>query len=88
MKDQSTVLLNHMGAGHKITRYEAILNFGIQNITARIADIRNHGIDVKTKEKRDPTGKRYAQYYITAGEVEHALNSKKLGRVNGQLYLK
>lgn len=88
MRDQTTTLLNHLAKGKTITRLEAMYNFGIQNITARILDIRHGGIDVKVKMKRDPQGRRYGQYYITAGEIEHATNSGKLGRAHGQLYLK
>jgi len=87
-KNQNDTLLNHLGKGKTLTRLEAMFDFGIQNITARVTDLRNAGIDVKMKEKRDPNNRRYAQYYITAGEIEHAVNRGVIVRTHNQLYLK
>ncbi len=77
---QTDKLLNHLARGKRTTRIEALFDFHIQNITARITDLRNSGIDVKHLMKRDPNGGRYAEYFLTAGEVEHALNSGRIYR--------
>lgn len=87
--NQNDTLLTHLGRGKTITRLEAMFDFGIQNITARVTDIRNAGVDVLARIKADPKGRKYAQYYITAGEIEHAINTGLVVRTeNDRLWLK
>lgn len=61
---QNDSLLDHFKSGKSITRLEALFSFGIQNITARICDLRDEGWDVHTKIKTDPKGRKYAEYFI------------------------
>ena len=61
---QNLSLLNHLANGHSVTRVEALVALDIQNITARICDLRDAGVDVKTDVRIDPKGRRYARYFL------------------------
>lgn len=75
---QCNVLLNHMCRGKTITRLNAMFEYHIQNITARIRELRAAGIDVQFKMKKDANGHKYAEYYITAGEREELMRHGKI----------
>jgi len=75
---QLNVLLNHMARGKPITRLNALFEYHIQNITARVRELRASGIDVQYHMKKDANGHKYAQYYITAGEREECLKHGKI----------
>lgn len=75
---QNDLLISHMMKGKTVSRLEALHNWNIQNITARIRDIRAKGIDVKATIKTDPRGGEYADYSINWSEREMAIF---LGRV-------
>ena len=49
--------------GH-ISQLYASSEFGIARLAARVHDLRQHGIPVRTRMKKSFSGKRYAQYYI------------------------
>lgn len=74
---QNDTILNHLMAGGTLSRLEALFSFRIQNVTARICDLRDHGIDVQTRIKRDPQGAEYAEYYM---DYEHQVNTLRQGR--------
>ena len=61
---QNDRLVRHLATGKTITRYEAMLMFRIQNITARMTDLFHAGYDIKTRIKVDPNGQRYAEYSL------------------------
>jgi hypothetical protein len=61
---QNDKLVKHLSAGNTITRYEAILMFRIQNITARMSDLFRAGYNVVTTVKTDPNGQTYAEYSL------------------------
>lgn len=61
---QNDKLLTHLISGNSITRYEALLMFRVQNMTARISDLRAHGYDVQGTTKVDPNGQRYERYSL------------------------
>lgn len=68
--NQNDTILNYLASGHGLSRLEALFSFRIQNITARIRDLRNAGVEVKTRMKRDPQGADYAEYYIDHPTLE------------------
>lgn len=49
--------------GKHITRIEASL-LGIQNLTARVSDLRARGHDVIATETVDPKGKAYSRFHL------------------------
>jgi helix-turn-helix protein len=61
---QNDLLLKHLLSGKTITRYEAMLMFRVQNITARMSDLYKAGYDVKTTIRTDPNGQTYAKYSL------------------------
>lgn len=71
---QNDTLLNYMAGGRGVSRLEALFSFSIQNITARIRDLRSVGIHVSTKIKVDPRGAEYAEYYLSPEAVQVAID--------------
>lgn len=61
---QNTTILNHLRDGNKLTRLGAMVHFGIQNITARITELREQGHPIRTRIKEDPRGQQYAEYFF------------------------
>lgn len=61
---QNDKILRHLLSGKRLTRYEAILMFRVQNITARISELRQMGFNVKSFEKVDPNNQMYSEYFI------------------------
>ena len=84
---QNDTLLNYMANGKGVSRLEALLSFSIQNITARIRDLRKAGVDVSTKLKRDPRGAEYAEYFITPNAIYDALSDGIVSDHTGLLLL-
>jgi hypothetical protein len=64
---QNQKLLQHFVEGKEITRLEAMFVFGIQNITARINDLRTkYGIEINTDIRNDSNGAEYAAYSLSS----------------------
>ena len=61
---QSTEMLSHMKRGKRLTRLIALYEYRVQNITARIRDLRIAGWNIKTDKKRDAYNAIYAEYYL------------------------
>ena len=70
-------LLAAMANGRKVTRLTAMFDLEIQNVTARVSDLRDffwdHGldkhIDIVTTLRVDEHGRRYAAYSLSEGAV-------------------
>lgn len=67
---QNDRLYQHLLMGKRLTRYEATMIFHVQNVTARISDIRKRvnqqGGNLIVAEKFDPNGQSYAEYRLTS----------------------
>lgn len=50
-------------SGQKITPIDALVNFGCFRLSARIADLRDEGMNIHTEMVED-NGKRFAQYSL------------------------
>jgi hypothetical protein len=72
---QNDTVLNHLANGGTLSRLEALFSFRIQNITARVCDLRDRGINISTRIKRDPQGAEYAEYYLTPDALADALRN-------------
>jgi len=65
---QTDRLFMHLCTGKTLTRYEAAFIFHVQNVTARISEIRKEvGDALKVTTKLDPNGQRYAEYRLLVG---------------------
>lgn len=62
---QNGKLLSQMQAGRSVTRVTAF-SYGVMNLTARIADLRNGGYDVQCDNRVDHDGSRYGSFRIAA----------------------
>lgn len=78
MVSQVDTLLQHFAKGKSVSRLEALHNWNIQNITARIRDIRDMGFRVQVEMKKDERGGEYARY--SANETERRLMQSDLDR--------
>lgn len=71
-RSQNKKIACYLKSGRSLTQAEAVDLFGIYRLSARIFDLREHGMDIKTiireKEIRDETGEsltvRYAEYTL------------------------
>jgi hypothetical protein len=66
--NQNMKLLALFGTGGTTTRLKAMFDLRIQNITARIAELREMGWSVHTKMKIDGQGNDYAEYSLPVSE--------------------
>lgn len=64
-QSQNDFLTDLFRQGQTISRVEA-MHYGIMNLTARITDLRNSGIDVRCRTKYDLRGNRYGEFYVAA----------------------
>ena len=65
--NQNQKLLKMLAQGEEITRLTG-MHYGIQNLTARVADLRNMGWQVDCVEKRDQNGQRYGSFTLHPSE--------------------
>lgn len=62
---QIATLLKHFKKAKTISQREALIDYSIQSLTRRIADLRQLGYKVITETKLHPvTGQRYARYSL------------------------
>jgi hypothetical protein len=63
MKTQKQQIQAYLSKGKAITPMEALNKFGCFRLAARIADLRNEGVNIATKNVTK-AGKTYASYSI------------------------
>ena len=63
---QATQVLNLIKRDGSVTRLTA-MHYGVANLTARIAELRDYGYDVECIEKRDASNRRYGSWRLFAG---------------------
>ena len=60
---QKQMIMNHLRTYGGITPLEALNRYGCFRLGARIADLKNDGIGIKTEMVKE-NGKRYARYTL------------------------
>jgi hypothetical protein len=66
---QYTKILKHLDATKGLTQREALIDYGIQSFTARIADLRRMGYAIDGIKSRHPvSGQRYTRYVRRSSE--------------------
>ena len=63
MESQNLQIRKHLESGKTITPLEALSNYGCLRLGARICDLRQDGLPVKTEIKRSGR-KRFAEYSL------------------------
>jgi hypothetical protein len=61
---QTTQIANYLNKGRKLTPIDALKKFGCFRLAARIADLRNDGMNIKTTIIKLKNKKQVAQYSI------------------------
>jgi len=61
---QTTQIANYLNAGRKLTPIDALNKFGCFRLAARIADLRNDGMNIKTTIVKLKNKKQVAQYSV------------------------
>jgi isocitrate lyase len=62
---QKKQILNHIKKQGSISMREAIMDYSIQSLTSRIAELRRDGYNIKTYQCAHPvTGQPYARYAL------------------------
>lgn len=63
--NQESLILKHIRKNGSISQREAIMDYSIQSLTARIHKLRQLGYKIKTVQKTHPvTGQKYARYVL------------------------
>lgn len=66
---QQETILKHFHKVGTISPLEARHVYGIERLASRIDELRKLGYEITTKMKRDPMGKRYAEYQMVGQRV-------------------
>jgi hypothetical protein len=61
---QTTQIANYLNKGRKLTPIDALNKFGCFRLAARISDLRNDGMNIKTTIVKLKNNKQVAQYSI------------------------
>jgi hypothetical protein len=62
---QNDLVMMHIRKAGSISQREALLDYGIQCLTARVHELRKRGYKIKMQQKIHPTtGQHYARYYM------------------------
>lgn len=66
---QTAVILNHLKQYGGLTALEAVRNYGIMRLAARISDLRDSGIPVRTEmvkilDERGKVIEHFARYHL------------------------
>lgn len=61
---QNETLLTHLRTHGSISPMEANHLYRVAHLARRIKDLKEAGQDITTELKQDPTGRRYARYYL------------------------
>lgn len=67
MLAQKEIVLRHLKEHGSITSWEAVMEYGILRLPARISDLRNDGYDIETHnetKKKGESVKHYARYEL------------------------
>lgn len=62
---QRDTIVTHLQKHGSISPLEARHVYGIERLASRIDELRQNGHSIETRQKRDPRGKRYAEYAYT-----------------------
>lgn len=63
LSPQNTLIVNHFRRAGRITQRQALMDYSIQSLTKRIAELRVAGLDVESVTKNHPvTSQRYVEY--------------------------
>ena len=63
---QTETLLQHLRLHGPISPLKARAVYQIERLASRVHDLRRSGHDVQMTEKRDPRGRRYAEYSLSS----------------------
>lgn len=61
---QAQLVLDYLSSGRELTPLIAMVNLGVASLTARIAELRRHGLEVYDKWSEDHFKKRYKKYWM------------------------
>jgi hypothetical protein len=61
---QNQQIANYLNKGKKLTPIDALNKFGCFRLAARIADLRNQGLNIETTIIRLKNNKQVAQYWL------------------------
>jgi len=61
---QNKQIANYLNKGKKLTPIDALNKFGCFRLAARIADLRNQGLNIETTIIKFKNNKQVAQYWL------------------------
>ena len=64
---QNNMIIAHMKRTGSITQREALIDYSVQSLTKRIAELRVAGFKIISEKRNHPTtGQRYVRYVLTS----------------------
>lgn len=64
MKSQNEIIKHHLEQGKTLTALEALAKYDCFRLSARIANLRDQGLNIKTEIVETKSGKRVAKYSL------------------------
>lgn len=64
MKSQNQIIREHLENGRTITALEALARYDCFRLSARIGNLRDQGLNIKTEMIETKSGKKVAQYKL------------------------
>lgn len=64
-KTQTNIVRDHLRKHGSITQLEALGVYKITRLAARIEELRDRGLTIRTDMRTDETGARYARYCLS-----------------------
>ena len=64
MKSQNQIIKEHLEKGKTLTALEALAKYDCFRLSARIANLRDQGLNIKTEMIETKSGKKVAQYKL------------------------
>ena len=71
LSPQAQTVLEALEAGHLVTRL-TMMNLGVMNLTARMAELRNAGYSIVCKMDKDLRGNRYGKFSLNRDAAKAA----------------
>jgi hypothetical protein len=88
MTPQMKTLLEHLQKHNNISQAEASLLYKIRALPRRISDLKEAGINIRRELRVDPTGDRYARYFLVVkpkvGDRVRVISTGRLAALGGQ----
>jgi hypothetical protein len=64
LRGQKKLIFEHLQRRGSITAIEALIIYKCFRLAARVKDLRDYGVSIRTEIRTDPKGAKYARYHL------------------------